>query len=251
MEGFGPPSLKGIMEKVKKNNKVIILGTASSLARTPWGRTDYDYWACSPVLSYDLAFGKKIDTVFEMHQRQHWDTESIKKMLSDFIRINPESKVFMQKQYTEIDGSIEYPLQDVQDFVKHEKLGKYLTSTIAMMVALAVMYEYERIELWGCHMSSTEEEYSKQRACVEAWLNYGLGKGINYWLTPESEVMSSKYIYGYEQQKDVEITLLQFKEGLAAAKRELDKDEQKAHDANMEQSGALKMIDKLIKALIK
>ena len=229
------------------NKKIIILGTAESLKRTPWDKNDYDYWACSPVLSYEFHKGHRIDAVFEIHERQHWNSLDVKKLLNDYVKANPEVKIYMQNAYKEINNSIPYPVEEIRKWVNHDLLGNYFTSTIGMMVALAIFTgQYDRIELWGCHMAAKDEEYSMQRAGVEAWLNYGLGKGIDYWVTPDSEVMKTSYIYGYEQRKDTLLKIMNLKEQIAKGLQAYEKDLEELKSKYWQQKGGFVVMERLI-----
>jgi len=230
--------------------KLIILGTAESLNRTPWDVEEYDYWACSPVLSYDVVKGKRIDAVFEMHQKTHWNAKNITDILNNFIKLNPESVIYMLEEQPTINNSKAYPLSEIQNSVKHDLLGKYFTSTIAYMVAMAVtLGGYEKIELWGCHMAAEEEEYSRQRSAVESWLNYGLGKGIDYWLTPEAEVMKCGIMYGYEQHQEQNLKILNIKNAIAEGVKHYENEYKIARDNLNQQKGGMETITRLIKEL--
>jgi hypothetical protein len=236
---------------VRRNDQLIILGTAQSMARTPWDQKNkYDYWACSPVLTHEVSDGKYIDAFFEMHTRSTW--QRIKDFLNDYVKkINPNVIIYMQRKEEEIKNSKQFPIKEIQEMVHHEKLGKYYTSTIAYMIALAIYAGYKKILMYGCHMAAEEEEYSMQRACVEAWLNYGLGVGVDYWSPGDSEVMKCSYLYGYEEEKSLLLKVMNMKPKLKMALTELEKTEKKAHDETMQQLGGCILIDKLINILKK
>lgn len=228
------------------NEKLIILGTASSLARTPWDKEDCDYWACCPVITHKPVDGHRIDVIFEMHPESYWN--NVEDVLNKYIKDNPDTIVYMQNKTGIIKNSIEYPLKQIQESVNNEFLKKYLTSTIAQMIALAIFKgQYKRIELWGCHMAADEEQYSNQRACCEAWLNYGLGKGIDYWVTEESDLMRASYIYGYEQQKGLWLKLCNIRDRVRTGLTELEEKEKKLRDEMLEQSGGYKVLQKLVR----
>ena len=57
---------------VRKNKKVILLGTAGTLGITPWDQKDVDYWACAPVMTYKETEGHRLDLLFEMHFMEYW-----------------------------------------------------------------------------------------------------------------------------------------------------------------------------------
>lgn len=232
--------------------ELILLGTASTLAVTPWDKEKYDYWACAPVITHKPASGHRIDRIFEMHPMEYW-TKIIER-LNQFSKATG-CEVYMQHKYDQIEKSVEYPLHMIQDWIlkdhPYATLNKYFTSTIAFMLALAIyeaveLKKYSCLKLFGIHMSSEEEEYSRQRSCCEAWLNFGLGKGIDYWLPQEASIMQGGYIYGYEQEKGILLDLMHDKEafehGLEENKKLLEK-EQKNY---WMQEGAIRGMNQLI-----
>lgn len=233
------------IKSIKKNKKVILLGTANTLKITPWGKEDIDYWACAPVTTYKEAEGKKIDVLFEMHHMEYWTT--IIDKLNGIIDKNPNTFIFMQQQVPQIKNSITYPLKEVQEFASHPKLRNYFTSSIAYMIALAIYLGYEDIDLYGIHMAADEEEYSLQRSCCEAWLNFGLGKGIGYWLPNESSIMSSDHLYGYEQHKGILLDLIHQQEGYQNGVVELEKKMKEIEQDVYLQKGAVLAMKQMIK----
>ncbi len=221
-----------------KNKKVILLGTAGSLVDTPWGKHDkYDYWACGSVISHVVSKDKQMDAIFELHGREYWNVENVKKLYKEYNSKFPKSLVYMQEHNKEIKGSLEYPLEDIKNMAGHYLLKKYQTSTISYMIAMAILKGYEQILMYGCHMSSDEEEYSRQRACCEAWLNFGLGRGIDYWLTPDTDIMKCSYMYGYDGDKAIYLKLCGIHVGVKNALKEYEGKYQKAWDEYNQQKG--------------
>jgi hypothetical protein len=109
----------------------------------------------------------------------------------------------MQHQQDIIPKSVAYPLHDVVDKVFHsfrrgEDTVKYFTSTFAYMVGIAVLEEFERIEIYGFEMSD-DIEYVKQKACAEFWLGYAMGQGIEIYTPPGNQIMWSALYGGNEQ----------------------------------------------------
>lgn len=238
-------AVKKESEEKKQNDTVIILGTAGTLKVTPWDKPDTDYWACGPAITHKETEGHRIDAVFEMHPMEYWIT--IIERLNTFVDKNPNTTIYMQTKNSEIKNCEAYPLKEIQTMANNEKLAKYFTSSIAYMIAAGIYKGYKFIELYGVHMSSEEEEYSLQRSCCEAWLNFGLGRGSNYWIPDASDVMSCSHLYGYEQNKGRILDLIHQEEGLMNGVKELDK---KIEDIKRERylnEGAALMCKKLIK----
>lgn len=72
----------------------------------------------------------------------------------------------------------------------------YLTSSSAYMMALAILRGYERIEIYGVDMAVDDHEYFWQRPCMEAWIGFAKGRGINVVIHDKSPVLRSDYIEG-------------------------------------------------------
>jgi hypothetical protein len=239
------PELTWDLKSIKKNKKVILLGTANSLKITPWDKDEYDYWACAPVTTYKEAEGHRIDVLFEMHHMEYWLT--ITDRLNEIIDKHPNTTLLMQQEVPQIKNSKAYPLKEVQEFASHPKLRNYFTSTISYMIALAIYLGYEEMDLYGIHMAAEEEEYSLQRSCCEAWLNFGLGHGVGYWLPDESSIMSCDHLYGYEQNKGVLLELMHFQEGFQNGVNELEAKLEKLKEEVWTQKGAVLGIKQVVK----
>ena len=61
------------IEKRKQNDRVMILGTASSLKLVNWDEPDYDIWACSPVVTQPCA-KPNIDKINVLFNCILWNT---------------------------------------------------------------------------------------------------------------------------------------------------------------------------------
>lgn len=225
----------------RKNDTVIILGTAETLKVVPWNEPDTDYWACQPVITYPVVEGKRIDLLFEMHKPEYYLKDEV------LERINKSNiPTYMVQAVPQIPKSITYPLKEIQEWVKHPKLKRFFSSTISYMIAFALYSGYKFIELYGVHMSHEEEKYSIQRNSCEAWLNYGLGLGVDYWIPDQSSIMALPYMYGYEQEKDILLRLMNYKESLHNGVVELNKQRVDFDERYWQQVGAEKACFELI-----
>ncbi len=234
------------LKEFKKRDTVVILGTASSITATPWDMEDTDYWCCQPVLTYDHHKGHRIDAIFEMHPMEKW--QMFRDGINEYMK-DHDVPVFMLHRVAQINNSVSYPIREVQEMADHPKLRKYFTSTISYMIALAIWMGYSAIELYGVHMSSDEEEYSLQRSCCEAWLNFGLGRGIQYFIPDQSDVMFSNYMYGYEEEKGIFLNIMSRREALSNGVTQLDdKIKQLTKERDMQQ-GAVMDCDQILRTI--
>ena len=79
--------------------------------------------------------------------------------------------------------------------------GMYFTSSIAYILAYAILEKVDRIRLYGFEIwsGSDANEYQVQRECVNFWLAYAMGRGIRvetpwYLLLTASNAQN---LYGY------------------------------------------------------
>ena len=90
-----------------------------------------------------------------------------------------------------------YPLDEAIELVP----GMYFTSTIAYVIAYAILQKVDRIRLYGFEIwsGSDSNEYQKQRPCVNFWLAYAMGRGIKveapWYLLLTAD--NAQNLYGY------------------------------------------------------
>lgn len=117
--------------------------------------------------------------------------------------------LYMQEAYPEIPNSEAYPLEEVCDLLfanlfregNNQKIAtvRYLTSSIAFAIALAIYKGFERIELYGIEMA-TGSEYAQQLPGVGMLIGMATGRGIEVYLPPNSQMLKEA-MYGYEGDK--------------------------------------------------
>ena len=91
--------------------------------------------------------------------------------------------------------------------------GKYFTSSVSWMIADAIEAGAKEIAIYGVTMSSNEE-YGHQKPACSYLLGWARGKGIKVTIQKDSELMSTLFVYGYEEVPSI-IASLKDKKGLA------------------------------------
>jgi hypothetical protein len=229
------------IRELKKHDQLVLIGTAGTMAQTPWDDPNVDYWTCAPSLSHEYIKGHRIDALFEVHPMQTWLPRV------DEINAWKDSVVLMQSVYPQIKNSFPFPLKEIQESVKHvHNLGRFITSTLAHMMALGWYLGYKSVELWGVHMAAEEEQYSIQREGMTAWLLYYAGQGGSYYLPDQSHIMRKQPIYGYEEENIVILKLFQEREGLELALDQLEAEQKKLEEKVNKQKGAVVECARLI-----
>jgi hypothetical protein len=107
--------------------------------------------------------------------------------------------IYMRHKYAEFPASVKYPLKEVCDayfqnlYHGKDKVGRFFTSTIAYMFALALYQGFERIEMYGVEMQV--EQYQYQRDSIFWWMGFANGLGVEV-VVPENSDLFLNNLYG-------------------------------------------------------
>lgn len=202
--------------------KVAIVGfSASSRDKAPFKDPEFELWGMNSLFQFNPGPWHKW---FEFHDEKHW--ESIHK--EQWPKIEKFFKtcgipLFMQKHVEKYPTSMEFPLNELNEYFgwKDIKPGLqyYYESTVGLCIGFAEMSGFEEIHLYGIDMTH-DTEWAYQRPNTEFFLGHALGKGIKVYLPPESALLSSKWLYGYEDKpSDYREIII---DGLKARRKELN-----------------------------
>jgi len=109
----------------------------------------------------------------------------------EWLKSGDTPTIYMMEAYEEVPQAVKYPLDEVLMMTPGVR---YITSSIAYAIALAVYKGYKRIELYGVEME-TNTEYYYQRQGVVFWLGVAYGKGIE--VAMDTRIFDDP-LYGYE-----------------------------------------------------
>jgi len=113
----------------------------------------------------------------------------------DWLRAQPAGKpIYMQAPFCDglIPAAVPYPLERMV-----EQFGRYFTSSIGYMLALAIADGYTWIGLYGIDLAS-DIEYQQQRANAEYLIGWARGLGRTVVLATGSAICQAGHLYGYE-----------------------------------------------------
>ena len=168
--------------------KVAVVGTASSSShKAPYDLESWEIWS----LGANAGSIPRFTRWFEMHTQRvlraanAWDAS---------FKFWGEcgDKLMLGHPCSELPYAKPYPIEEIK-----AKFGNYFTSTIAYMVALAIHEGASEIGLWGIEMLA-DEEYARQRPCVEYYLGMARAMGINVVIAEESPLLRAERMYAYE-----------------------------------------------------
>lgn len=166
--------------------KIAILGNASSsLNQAPFEDESWEIWALGRE-------SRRVDRYFEIHHPEIVNPELIARYKST------SSEVFVMHDLPGVANAVYYPVEIVQNLFKTD----YFTSSIAWMIALAIMENASEIGLWGIDMICGDE-YINQRPCVEYWIGIAKGNGIIVHIPETSALCKANFVYGLTEKKNL------------------------------------------------
>lgn len=172
----------------------LIGGEPSTVRHAPWEDPSWEIWAHTSVNRYC----KRVDRWFELHPPHVFRAEATggsKHGRTDWYGWlkNLREPVYMQERYPEIPASVRYPKERIL-----AEFPRYLSSTVAWMIALALTEGVSTIGLWGIHFQ-TGSEYAEQRAGCEFWLGVAQGRGVQLVIPEACPLLKEpRDLYGYE-----------------------------------------------------
>lgn len=175
----------------------IVNGAPSSEMLAPFDDPEWEIW----VLGNRHNRYPRFDRVFEIHDdlSEHGDGLEYANMLLNLGKplVVGEGFPLLSLDLALRSGG-DKDLLEVFPFDEAKELfGRtYLTSSTVYMIAYAMLHGYEYIRLFGVDMAVDEHEYFWQRPCLEAWLGFAKGKGIDIDVHESSPVFKSDYVEG-------------------------------------------------------
>lgn len=149
-----------------------IVGNYRDAHTLPVFKSDSEIW----VFNGGGATLPRYDAVFQMHQPRDWGGGWCRRWFRD----NTTIPVYTRELYPEIPMAVVYPFEKVfamLEKVKHkEKPLRYFTSSAAWAIALAVLQDRPRIDLYKIDLY--EDEYKYQKDGFAFWVGFAAGRGI-------------------------------------------------------------------------
>lgn len=174
------------MPRSDSSRKIAIIGKCSnSRGDAPLDLPGWEIWG----LAWDPL--PRADRYFEMHQ--NWrnflgnpdDAVRHKAWLAGLT-----VPVMMLKAEPDIPYARAYPMEAVGDLIGRTCFGSvYLESSIAYMMAQAMLEGAGRIGIWGCDLA-TGGEYAYQRPNMEYLIGLARGRGIKVYVPAQNALLS-------------------------------------------------------------
>lgn len=183
----------------REGKKVALLGFAESWKEAPFNDASVEVWGLNELWKYLPRWNRW----FELHDAETLgvskrdQAEGEQKRHLEWLTRQPADKpIYMQRRFVQsgqFPGAVEYPLDEMS-----ERFGRYFTSTIGYMLALAIAEGYTWIGMYGIDLAS-DVEYQQQRPNTEYLIGLARGMGITVEIAPSSALLKAGHLYGYEK----------------------------------------------------
>lgn len=202
------PETSARLKELRQGKKTVALVglSPSSCSLAPFDDPEVEIWGLNEAHAFPQWF-KRASRWFQIHNTESWKRYIAKRDVrghADWLKKNEWNiPIYMQFYVDEVPNSVGYPLYEVVEkvfgnFRRGENKVKYFTSTFAYMMGIAVLEDFERVEIYGFEMAD-EIEYVQQKACAEFWIGYAMAKGIEIYTPPNCQILYSQLYGGNEQ----------------------------------------------------
>ena len=204
--------------------KVAICGFADSWNQAPFNDSSWEIWGLNSLFEIIPRW----DRWFDVHDRYIFAIDSNKEVGYGLTRTGKpymqalaemKCPIYMVEQYKDIPTSIRFPIEQmIAEFdpkqekrlfehwknMRPEDWSGYITNSISVMIAMAIMEGFKEIGIYGVDMATTAgwNEYAFQRPSCEYYVGIAQGKGIKITIPDASDLLKNRFIYGWQDQLD-------------------------------------------------
>lgn len=227
--------------------KVALLGFADSWKLAPFDDPEVEIWGLNELWKYLKP--DRWARWFELHDadtlgvtKRDLSEGEQKRHLEWLAAQQPGRPIYMQPQFCDgrFPAAVPYPLERMID-----RFGRYFTSSIGYMLAVAIADGYDWIGLYGIDLAS-DVEYQHQRPNAEYLIGLARGMGKTVVLAETSAICKAGHLYGFEKP-------LGDLGGIASAVREHKKSLDKKRDETLSAlstiDGAMQECDNVLKLM--
>ena len=193
--------LSPLSQRMGRRKKLALLG-ASMLGDDPPPLDDpaWDVWGCNSLWNRHLDRERRLraDFWFEMHPIAAQTDQELQDMIDCPVPIY----ILTERDVPSIHTHwITYPLDTVREVFGTRD---YFTVTFAYQIALAIIFGYQEIGLWGVELwQGSTRETRVEWPCLMWWLGIARGRGITITLPSYSKLLWHEHLYGYDYDADV------------------------------------------------
>ena len=179
-------------------NKLAIIG-AEPLTRNnaPWDDMSFDIWTISNWANADWA--KRVSASIEIHKPKLYKDHPLDAKYWEYL-VNTDVPVIMQETDRDVKSSCVFPLSEIKNLTKNVivkgQQAQILNSSICYCIALAILQNYEQIDVYGVEMSNSSE-YRSQQSAFTFWVGFAAGRGVKLNINC-TQALLLQPLYGYE-----------------------------------------------------
>lgn len=172
----------------RRTDNVAIVGTCHTTRDlAPHGNPEWTVWGINEIGiqcagSWHAFFN--VHTLAELRRDYSKNLEWLGKA---------QCPVYLQERCPEVPWSVPFPVHEVLDMAPR----KNFDSSIAWMIALAILQGYKKIGIFGVEMM-IHSEYAHQRPNLQYWVGFCDAKGIEVHIPEQSTLLRARHLYGFE-----------------------------------------------------
>lgn len=173
--------------------KLAIVGSGPNTRDlAPWGDESFDIWVFNEAPT--APWCKRYDACFQMHTPDVYRGHNTKDPHHwEWLQQSHGKPIYMQDVDELVPDCVRFPLEDATAVTGL----RYFASTFAYMAALAIMQDYERVDIYGVDLSFSEYQY--QAECWRFWIGVLKGKlGAEHVVLHSALNLFEAPLYGYE-----------------------------------------------------
>lgn len=223
--------------------KIAVIGSApSSLPLAPFADTSWEIWGCSPGAGMHPAC-TRVTRWFEIHPLSQPDIVGDQAYLRWLADINVPVELI--RPDPRIPKGVAYPYEAML-----QEFGPYFfTSSVAWILARAIMERPHTIGLWGIDMNANEE-YQLQRPACHFFIREALKLGIKVFVPSQSDLAHPPAPYGFIMQSDEYRKLVTRKAELETAAAAAAADYEHKRNIHHAHMGALDNLNYILRTFV-
>jgi hypothetical protein len=196
-EGVIEDRERAVVRVIPPRKKVAIVGFASNTMHlVPWQDPEWELWGLNQGA---MNFQRRADRWFEMHQPEF--TEDVRdpqylKWLYEAVGC----PVYMVETRKDVPTSVRYPIEAAIKLTGRD----YFTSSIAYMIALAILEGFQEIAIYGVNLA-IGGEYFHQKPNAEWWIGIAEGRGIKVYVPQAASLLKQHARYGYSLEPEPDL----------------------------------------------
>jgi len=171
--------------------KIAVVGYAlPSRKCAPFYDPNFEIWGLN-WLFYKIP---RATRWFEMHKELQRPEDIEPERYREWLTSQTRIPVYMHRAVPGIPASTSYPKEEIL-----EEFPPVFSCSVCWMLALAIHEGFEEIHLYGVH-AEDGSPYERQKQGISFFLGVMHGRGIRYSLPPESSLLKTDVLYGYEER---------------------------------------------------